>query len=369
MAKLSELKAQAESLSASGRHDQASRIYEHVLKHLEGSDAIEREFPLYVKAGDVLVALDRPQEALERYRAAATRYAKAGDADAVIELCAKIQTADPGQTSVHFSLAGAVLDHGHIDAARLVLVDFAERTGRQKMVQGLAQLEGRPADTVTVVLRKAIETGLGRMPAPVEPPPVTATPTDVVDEADAVATETVQEPEESLEPEAPEASFEVERASAADDDGAAERLEAEAAAAEARETQEGLDSMGNGLVVLTSESDDTDANDEAQPAASEPSEEAAPSEFLVEHGGVESHEADASLDAPAAAEAGDDEVLVSDDAEVAGGGDVGAGLAVEETTPPRPSVDRQPAPWDRAPEPRVVFRDDKEHAPSRSWVA
>jgi tetratricopeptide (TPR) repeat protein len=355
VAKLSELKAQAEALEAAGRHDQALRIYEHVLKHLEGTDAIEREFPLYVKAGDALAAVDRTAEALDRYRAAATRYAKQGSAEGIIELCTKIQAVDSTQSTVHFALAGALLDNGHAEAARLVLVDFAERTNRQKMAQGLGQLEGRAFDKVTVVLRKAIDTGLGRASAPAAPPPVAETPPEPPP-----AEETVEEPEDAAEPESSAEEPSSAAPAAADDETE------DAAPDDATEEPTAVD---NGLVFLTSASDDAVAEEHADDAvAEEPADEPAEPEV----GAAERVQSEATPDAGFVVEHGATEPEVVDESPDPVEEEPEPAEPEVEPEAARPSSDRAPAPWDRPQEPRVVVRDDepkkRKKAAKRPWL-
>ena len=347
MAKLSELKAQAETLAAAGRHDQALRIYDHVLQHLEGTEAIGREFPLYVKAGDAHVALGQVHEAVERYRAAAARYAAVGAADEIVELCGKIEAADSSQRTVHFVLAGLLLDHGHAEPARAVLADFARRTERHKMLQGLEQLAGRPAEQVTGVLRKAIDTGLGRATAPQAAAAATPPPSPPVDEPH----------EEPAPPPAPEEPSAME-GTAVDEEAPADVEEPVV------ETAIG---GGNGLVLL-GDADDlggvqtSEAVEEPQLESVEDEERAA-SGFVIEHGSQEPpHEApeDQEPEAPVQEEAEPEEQVILQES---------VSEVPERAPARRESESRRPAPWDRAPEPRIVMRDDQPRpSPKRRWV-
>ena len=58
MATVSELKAQARVLEQQGQLSKALAIYQHILKHIEGTPSLLRELPLYVKAGDLQLKLD-----------------------------------------------------------------------------------------------------------------------------------------------------------------------------------------------------------------------------------------------------------------------------------------------------------------------
>ena len=68
MAKVSELKERARAHEKEGEHEKALKIYQHVLKHLEGSPAIKRELPMYVKAGDLQIKLEDKAGAIASYR-------------------------------------------------------------------------------------------------------------------------------------------------------------------------------------------------------------------------------------------------------------------------------------------------------------
>jgi tetratricopeptide (TPR) repeat protein len=74
VAKVSELKERARALEQQGEGAKALAIYEHILKHLEGTPALERELPLYVKVGDLALKLGDPAKAIAMYEQALEHY-------------------------------------------------------------------------------------------------------------------------------------------------------------------------------------------------------------------------------------------------------------------------------------------------------
>ncbi len=143
MAKVSELKERARAYEKEGEHEKALKIYLHVLSHLEGSPAIKRELPMYVKAGDLQIRLEDTAGAIASYEKAAEQYAEHGSAKSVIALAAKVLRVDPMKADFHLVHTRALIDHGHIAAARDVLADYADRSGLEKTQEALRALEGQ----------------------------------------------------------------------------------------------------------------------------------------------------------------------------------------------------------------------------------
>jgi len=119
VAKVSELKERARAYEKEGEHEKALKIYLHVLSHLEGSPAIKRELPMYVKAGDLQIRLEDTAGAIASYEKAAEQYAEHGSAKSVIALAAKVLRVDPMKADFHLVHTRALIDHGHIAAARV----------------------------------------------------------------------------------------------------------------------------------------------------------------------------------------------------------------------------------------------------------
>ena len=129
MAKVSELKDRARALEKEGELEKALKIYQHVLRHLEGSPAIKRELPMYVKAGDLLLKLDDKDGAIESYEKAAVQYAEHGSSKSILALAGKVLGVDPLQADFHLVHARTMIEHDHFGAARDVVADYAEGSG------------------------------------------------------------------------------------------------------------------------------------------------------------------------------------------------------------------------------------------------
>lgn len=158
MATVSELKAQARTLEQQEAFDKALAIYRHILKHLEGTPALLAELPLYVKVGDLEFKLGRPEPAVESYERAARIYAEHGSAKSVIALCAKIARVTPGRRGVHLPYARTMLERGHVEPARVVLLDYADKAKLGKTLEALNQLTGRAEAEAKPVLEMLLET-------------------------------------------------------------------------------------------------------------------------------------------------------------------------------------------------------------------
>lgn len=156
MAKVSELKDQAREYERQGDTDKALTIYQHILSHLEGTPALARELPLYVKVGDLLLKRDRPDDAVAAYERGAEEYARHGSAKSVIALCLKILRADPARTDAYLAFAKALLDHGHVAATREVLADYAKRAKLERTADALRDVEGKPDAEVRAVVERLL---------------------------------------------------------------------------------------------------------------------------------------------------------------------------------------------------------------------
>ena len=153
---ISDLKDQARSLEQQGQFDKALTIYQHILKHLEGTPALTKVLPLYVKAGDLLVRMERPQDAVASYQTAAEHYASSGAAPRVTALCGKIIRLAPDRQDVYTDFVRHLIQHGHVGSARDVLADYARYAGMDRAIETLDDLAGRPNHEVQPMLERLL---------------------------------------------------------------------------------------------------------------------------------------------------------------------------------------------------------------------
>ncbi len=156
MPTISDLKDQARTLEQQGQFEKALTIYQHILKHLEGTPALAKVLPLYVKAGDLLHKMDRQEEAVASYQTAAEQYAASGAAPRVTALCGKIIRLVPERRDVYTDFVRQLIDHGHVGSARDVLADYARYAGMDKAIETLDDLAGRPNSEVQPMLERLL---------------------------------------------------------------------------------------------------------------------------------------------------------------------------------------------------------------------
>ncbi len=157
MPTISDLKDQARALEQQGQIEKALNIYQHILKHLEGNPAITKVLPLYVKAGDLLLKMDRTDEAVASYQTGAEHYAKTGAATRVTALCEKIRRNAPERTDVYTSFVRLLIEHGHVGSARDVLAEYAQISNMDRALETLNDLAGRPNHEVQPMLERLLE--------------------------------------------------------------------------------------------------------------------------------------------------------------------------------------------------------------------
>jgi hypothetical protein len=193
------LKQQAAAHESQGELDLAIARYRQVLDHLEGTPRIKRELPIFAKVGDLLAKTGDSTSAIEMYGRAAEHYAQHGSAKSIAVLCLKVLRVDRKQTDVYLRFARLLLDHGHVDACRKVLIDYAERAKLAKTSARLRSLADRPDAEVAHHLEQLFEKAgrRERPPAPEPEPPG--------EEPRAVAPVPEEEPEEQPEEEESEA--------------------------------------------------------------------------------------------------------------------------------------------------------------------
>jgi len=154
---VSDLKQQARALEQRGQLGKALAVYQHILKHLEGTPAIAKVLPLYVKVGDLLLRQDRAEEAVAAYMNAAEQYAEHGSAQRVSALCEKIQRIAPDRRDTHVRFAHRLMTHGHVGSARDVLAEYAERAQLERVSEVLDDLAGRPSDEIRPILEPLLK--------------------------------------------------------------------------------------------------------------------------------------------------------------------------------------------------------------------
>ena len=167
---ITSLKAQARDLERRGRTREALAMYRHALTSLEGTPGLLGELPLYVKAGDLYRKLDNPKAAVSLYETAGKIYAAHGSAKSVTAICAKVVGVMPERTHVYTRLVRIMLEHGHVAAARSVLLGYAEHAALHDTRAHLEQLADRTDEHLHPVLEMLVEMAerLERAGAPTE---------------------------------------------------------------------------------------------------------------------------------------------------------------------------------------------------------
>ncbi len=157
MPTISDLKDQARAFEQQGQVERALTVYQHILKHLEGTPAIIKVLPLYVKAGDLLAKLGRSDEAVSSFGMAAEHYSSTGAATRVSSLCAKIVRLAPDRTDVYTRFARLLIEHGHVGSARDVLAEYARLANMDRALETLDDLAGRSNSEVQPMLERLLE--------------------------------------------------------------------------------------------------------------------------------------------------------------------------------------------------------------------
>jgi hypothetical protein len=160
VAKVSELKERARALEQQGELAKAQAIYQHIIKHLQGTPALKSELPLYVKIGDLALKRGEAKVALAAYERAAEHYARAGSARSIAALAEKIRRADPTRDDEAVALGRALLVEGHPAAGAEVVARYAARIGRADVAALLGKVAAEADDGRA---RKLVETGIGML--------------------------------------------------------------------------------------------------------------------------------------------------------------------------------------------------------------
>jgi hypothetical protein len=215
------LKAQARELELRGNTREALAMYRHALTSLEGTPELLRQLPLYVKAGDLYLKLDNPKAAVSLYETAGKIYAAHGSSKSVSAICAKVVGVMPTRSHVYTRLIRIMLEHGHVAAARTVLLGYAEHAGLHDTRARLEHLADQTEEHLHPVLEMLVEMAerLERAAAPPEAPP-RAAPVEITAPEELPDTE-VGEPPTADEPEdsPPAAIVEEEEEDEEDEEG------------------------------------------------------------------------------------------------------------------------------------------------------
>jgi hypothetical protein len=150
-------KEKAQALEKKGQTAKALALYREILKNLEGSKAILRELPLYVKIGDLHAKEGDSKAALAMYDKAGRLYAEHGSGKSVIAVCGKILKVLPEGIHTHLHYARLLIEEGHVREARKVLVNYAEMFALAKVQRALAALEDRSDDEMKPMLEMVLE--------------------------------------------------------------------------------------------------------------------------------------------------------------------------------------------------------------------
>jgi hypothetical protein len=154
---VSEFKEQARNYEQQGHLHKALAIYRHILQHLEGTPALLKVLPVYVKVGDLLLQQNQREEAVQFYEKAAEQYVEQGSAQRVSTLCAKIVRADQQRAGVDIAYARKLVGRGHLSAARDVLTHYAEDAGLRKVSEALDDLTGTAESEIRPMLEGLID--------------------------------------------------------------------------------------------------------------------------------------------------------------------------------------------------------------------
>jgi hypothetical protein len=138
------MKMEARYLEQEGSVREALALYQDILVQLEPKPLSEQMLPFYLKVGDLARRTGDAGLARTTLIKGADRFAKAGDAASVGELCLNILRADPGHKDVYAQYARRMLDYGHVEPARQLLLDYAKRARSDNLGKVLSQMERWP---------------------------------------------------------------------------------------------------------------------------------------------------------------------------------------------------------------------------------
>lgn len=121
-----QLKAEARRRESAGDRERALALYEKALAAAVREPDVEPEPTLYLKIADLHYRLGRPDEALQRYRAAAELYHELGLMVNAIAVWKKVARVYPEETEPTRRLSELQLEMGLVAEARASLRAFVE---------------------------------------------------------------------------------------------------------------------------------------------------------------------------------------------------------------------------------------------------
>lgn len=154
---INQLKQEARELERQGRYREALAMYRHALTSLEGSPQLLRELPLYVKAGDLYLKLDKVKAGVSLYEQVGKIYAVHGSAKSVGAVCIKVVRAMPERAHVYPRLVRIMLERGHVGPARSVLALWAEHARLKTTHALLEALDEVSDEDMRAVLDSVLE--------------------------------------------------------------------------------------------------------------------------------------------------------------------------------------------------------------------
>ncbi len=132
---------EARRLDESGNLPEALARYREVLAELERDPPKEHFLPLCIRIGELTLRLEGTSAATASYERGAELFAHIGDAQSVAELCLRILRTDPTRKDVHARLARRLLDYGHTESARQLLLDYARRARSDNLLRILSRMD------------------------------------------------------------------------------------------------------------------------------------------------------------------------------------------------------------------------------------
>jgi hypothetical protein len=141
-------KVEARYLEMEGKPRDALALYRDIVAHFEAKHLLTGLAPIYIKISELSTGLGDRKGAVAILTGAADHFADAGDAEAVLEVCQHLPKLDPTLTDLPFRYARRMLEKGHTQGARLMLLDVARRRRRATVQLTLERMAAWPADEV-----------------------------------------------------------------------------------------------------------------------------------------------------------------------------------------------------------------------------
>jgi hypothetical protein len=157
VADLAAKKIEALRLEDAGQLRDALHAYREIVTHCEAGNLSADLVPALFKVCEITASLGDRQGGLAVLTQAADRLADAGDADAVVAIVGRLADVEPQLTGLPARFARRLLDGGHAQGARAVLLDVARRRHRPTAQHALELMEAWPDDDVARQLRQFLD--------------------------------------------------------------------------------------------------------------------------------------------------------------------------------------------------------------------